>query len=152
MVDDFRFFKDRFTKAVMSGLSHLSEDERFHSDEYKPLRDLISSTLDRAGKGKDELVRVLGREIGLAFAAVLAEPLAKLVANRKLQITMELVERAEGQEEGSSKESSSYATSKRAKTTEEKKRTSGSSKGQSEGSGSSPRHASRKRPSSTSSS
>jgi hypothetical protein len=44
-----------------------------------------------AGKGKDELVQVICREIGTATAMVLKEPLGKLLENKRIQITIELV-------------------------------------------------------------
>ena len=51
------------------------------------------------GKSKDEIVQVLCREIGVATAAVLKEPLNQVLENRKLQITMELVPKAPSIEE-----------------------------------------------------
>ena len=48
-----------------------------------------------AGKGKDELVQILCREIGIATAAVFKEPLSQVLENRKLQITFEFVPKDE---------------------------------------------------------
>jgi hypothetical protein len=53
-------------------------------------KDLIGSVASWAGKGKDEMVQMLCREIGIATAAVLAEPINQIVENRKLTITFEL--------------------------------------------------------------
>lgn len=57
------------------------------------LRELITGTIDKAGKGKSEFVKILGREIGQALAAVLKEPLDQLVRTRKINVCIELVER-----------------------------------------------------------
>jgi hypothetical protein len=57
------------------------------------LRELVTSTLDKAGKGKSEVIKILGREIGQALAAVLKEPLDQLIKTRKVNICIELVER-----------------------------------------------------------
>ena len=52
---------------------------------------LISTLFARAGKGKDEVVQVVAREIGLAVAAMMKEPLALLAKHQKLQISCEFV-------------------------------------------------------------
>lgn len=62
-------------------------------------KELINSTIKSAGKSKDELVQILGREIGLAWAAVLKEPIEDLLNGKSLQITVELVSKDEGDEE-----------------------------------------------------
>lgn len=54
-------------------------------------RELLAALIKSAGKGKDEIVQIIGREMGFALAAVLKEPLEQLVKNKKLQISMELV-------------------------------------------------------------
>ena len=60
-------------------------------------KEIINTTIKSAGKSKDELVQILGREIGLAWAAVLKEPLEKIIEGKSLQITIELVSK-EGEE------------------------------------------------------
>lgn len=54
-------------------------------------KDLLLTLAGLAGKGKDELVQSICREIGQATAAVLKEPLAQLLKDRKLQVTIEFV-------------------------------------------------------------
>ncbi len=54
-------------------------------------KELWSTLSGLAGKGKGELIQIIGREIGLATAAVLKEPLAQLLKDRKLQVTIEFV-------------------------------------------------------------
>jgi len=54
-------------------------------------RALIGALFARAGKGKDEVVQIIAREIGVAVAAMLKEPLSQIAQNQKLQISFELV-------------------------------------------------------------
>ncbi len=54
-------------------------------------KELLFALAGLAGKGKDELVQSICREIGQATAAVLKEPLAQLLKDRKLQVTIEFV-------------------------------------------------------------
>ncbi|MBM4252260.1 MAG: hypothetical protein FJ146_09835 [Deltaproteobacteria bacterium] len=59
--------------------------------EAKKARALMSALFARAGKGKDEVIHMVAREIGNAVAAMLKEPLALLAKNQKLQISFEFV-------------------------------------------------------------
>jgi hypothetical protein len=52
---------------------------------------LISALFARAGKSKDEVIHMVAREIGMAVAAMLKEPLALLAKHQKLQISFEFV-------------------------------------------------------------
>lgn len=54
-------------------------------------KEVLSTLAGLAGKGKDELVQSICREIGQATAAVLKEPMAQLLKDRKLQVTIEFV-------------------------------------------------------------
>lgn len=54
-------------------------------------KEFLSAMASLAGQGKDELVQVICREIGTATAMVLKEPLAKLLEDKRIQITIELV-------------------------------------------------------------
>jgi hypothetical protein len=54
-------------------------------------KEVLYNLAGLAGKGKDELVQSICREIGQATAAVLKEPLAQLLKDRKLQVTIEFV-------------------------------------------------------------
>lgn len=60
-------------------------------DDFSVVGDILTSLLSLAGKGKDEAIQIVGREIGIALAAMLKEPLAMLVNNRKLKVTLEFV-------------------------------------------------------------
>lgn len=95
-VDEWKLLAERFAKTLFSSIRGGNEDEDDGEDQGGKLnRDIWSQTLGRAGRGKDELIRILGREIGLAAAAVLAEPLARFANNKQLRITIELVPRSE---------------------------------------------------------
>ena len=80
-------------------------------------KDLINNALKGAGKSKDELIQILGREIGLAWAAVLKDPLEKLIDNKSLQITIKLVSHDEEEETSSPKKKKQAKTSTAKKTT-----------------------------------
>ena len=60
-------------------------------------KEFLGAMASWAGKGKDELVQVICREIGTATAMVLKEPLGKLLENKRIQITIELVPHEESQ-------------------------------------------------------
>lgn len=86
--------KDRILRYLVSNIIKTQEDEDQRRDERMSLsnaRDLIGAIASWAGKGKDEVVQVLCREIGMAVAAVFKEPITQILENRKLQITLELV-------------------------------------------------------------
>lgn len=55
------------------------------------LRELITSIASWAGKGKDEVIQIIGREIGQAVAAMLREPLARAIEGQKLRVTFEIL-------------------------------------------------------------
>ncbi|WP_141731774.1 hypothetical protein [Oligoflexus tunisiensis] len=60
-------------------------------------KEFLTAMASWAGKGKDELVQVICREIGTATAMVLKEPLGKLLENKKIHITIELVPHEDSQ-------------------------------------------------------
>lgn len=59
------------------------------------LKDLLGTVLGVAGKSKDDVIEIVGREIGQALAAMLKEPLSQVVNHRKLKISVELVPKHE---------------------------------------------------------
>ena len=75
------------------------------------VKELVFGTLDKAGKGKSEFIKILGREIGQALAAVLKEPLDQLVKTRKINVCIELVEREKGGGESTGSRDSAAGTS-----------------------------------------
>ena len=52
---------------------------------------LLGAVGSWAGKGKDEIVQIIAKEVGVAVAAMLKEPVIQILENRKLQITLDLV-------------------------------------------------------------
>lgn len=58
-------------------------------------KEFISNLANMAGKGKDEIVQIICREIGLATAAVLKEPVSQILKDKKLQLTLELVPKSD---------------------------------------------------------
>jgi hypothetical protein len=86
LVDDLKNRGDRILKNIISGIA-----STLSSDEDNAGRDLVSGLLSKAGKSKDEVIQILGREIGLALAAVLAKPLEHMTETKRVRITVELV-------------------------------------------------------------
>ncbi len=54
-------------------------------------KDFLFNLLSKAGRGKDEVIEILGKEMGGAIAALWKKPLAELIKHNKIQITLELV-------------------------------------------------------------
>lgn len=98
MVDEFKSIRDNLFKAF-AGLASGGVDDDDHGEDEstdrtsdaKAARALLQAIFARAGKGKDEIVQMLAREIGMAVAAMLKEPLSQLAKNQKLQISFEFV-------------------------------------------------------------
>jgi hypothetical protein len=92
MVDEIKSIKDAIRNTILSSGS--GEDD--HGDRLmgRMARDVINQILSKAGKSKDDIIQVLGREIGIALAAMLKQPLEQLVESKKVRITVELVGKA----------------------------------------------------------
>lgn len=98
MADEFRSIRENLFK-VLSGKSRDDDDS---DDEMGggyildagAVKALLTAIFARAGKGKDDLVQTISREIGLAVAGMLKEPLAQLAKHQKLQISFEFVPKA----------------------------------------------------------
>jgi hypothetical protein len=54
-------------------------------------KEFLGALASWAGKGRDELLHMICKEIGQATASVLQEPLHELMKTKKLQITIELL-------------------------------------------------------------
>lgn len=89
MVDDLKSRGDRIIKNILGNLSSANDDGA-------GARDLVLGLLSKAGRSKDEVIQILGREIGLALAAVLAKPLEKMTESKRIRITVELVPKLKG--------------------------------------------------------
>lgn len=59
-------------------------------DRQELIKELFSTVLKSAGKGKDEVITVIGREMGLAFAAMVKEPLQKIVESKALKVNFQI--------------------------------------------------------------
>jgi hypothetical protein len=115
MVDDFKSIRENLFKVLTgigAGAPGTGEDDEDADDDSGvrirgldagAARALIGALFARAGKGKDEVVQIIAREIGVAVAAMLKEPLSQLARHQKLQISFEFVPK-EGHEKALAKE------------------------------------------------
>jgi hypothetical protein len=106
MSEDLKNKGDRILKNLISGLSG-----SLPTDEDSTAKDLVFSLLSKAGRSKDEVIQILGREIGLALAAVLAKPLEQMTENKRVRITVELVPKSTKKKKSSKKKSNAETTS-----------------------------------------
>ena len=84
----------KFTsKSENRAMDYFFKDSGTDTASSKLGKELLSALLKSAGRGKDEIVQIIGREMGFALAAVLKEPLERLVQNKKVQVTFELVDK-----------------------------------------------------------
>lgn len=116
--------KDRFVNKILGSILKNLDGEYQDIEDKPSARDVLGAVASWGGKSKDEIVQVLCREIGVATAAVLKEPLNQVLENRKLRITMELVPKSpdEGSEELVTTAKKTSLRKKRSKTTTTKKR------------------------------
>lgn len=113
MVDEIKSLKDSLFKIVSAGiLDSKEEGERkgLLDLNLRGAKDVLGAVASIAGKGKDEVVQIVCREIGYAIANMLKEPVTQILNGRKLQMTIELVP---AQEKKSSKKKNTKKTSPR---------------------------------------
>ena len=107
MVDDLKSIKDSLLKTLVAGIGSVaggqgsagaSDQDDAETGEASDdgaraglAKDLLVTLLTKAGRSKDEVIQILGREIGSALAAMLRKPLAELARNQRLQVTFEFV-------------------------------------------------------------
>lgn len=94
MVDDFKSLRDGLFRTLLGSLDEDDDESATGSKsrlDASATKALLGQIFARAGKGKDEVVQIIAREIGVAVAAMLKEPLAQLAKNQKLQISFEFV-------------------------------------------------------------
>jgi hypothetical protein len=117
VVDDLKSFKDSLLKTLVAGIGSVAGGQSSASDATDEgndadqgevsddgaraglARDLLVTLLTKAGRSKDEVIQILGREIGSALAAMLRKPLAELARNQRLQVTFEFVPKDQAPEE-----------------------------------------------------
>lgn len=81
--------KERLIRQLISFVLKSNDSDK--AFDMPTIRDLLGALASWGGKGKDEVVQVLCREIGVATAAILKEPINQVLEARKLQITLELI-------------------------------------------------------------
>ena len=100
MADEFKSIRENLFKALAGRTFGERTDDYQDTEEggsggpgmdAGAARALLGALFARAGKGKDEVVQVMARELGMAVAAMLKEPLAQLAKHQKLQISFEFV-------------------------------------------------------------
>lgn len=114
MPDDFKNLKDSLLKTVISGVSNFTVNEN-QSDQNSSIRELVSSLASLAGKGKDEIIQIISREIGIAVAGVIKEPLTQLLEDQKLKVTLEFVPKTEEPEPSTGNTPTKKSTVKKSK-------------------------------------
>ena len=78
-----------------SKINFTYNDENMSDRDAMNARALLQAIGSWAGKGKDEVVQILAREVGIAIAAMLKEPVTQILENRRLQITLDLVRKTD---------------------------------------------------------
>lgn len=94
MVDEFKSLKDSLLKSVLSAVSGGDSSSETNGNGGKStfaLREVIAALATLAGKGKDEIVQMISREIGNAIAGALKEPIRQAMKDKKLRMTFEFV-------------------------------------------------------------
>jgi hypothetical protein len=88
-------------------------------DRQELIKELFAGLLKSAGKGKNEVISVLGREMGLAFAAMVKEPLQKIVDSKAVNINfkIELVDKDKASTGTKKRPSAKRASATKKKTT-----------------------------------
>ena len=132
MVDDLKSLKDNLFKVLASRNQSEDDDDDGKDDDNergsgegsfidsKAARAIMSTIFARAGKGKDDVIQILAREIGMAVAGMLKQPLSELAKNQKLQISFEFVPKKDG-EAGVSLKTSMKSNSKKTSKTKSRK-------------------------------
>ena len=92
--------KNNLTKLLLSAINIETKNTTSQtSDETQDLEDeevngqvqtLLTLLLAKAGKSKDDVVKIIAKEIGQAIAAMLKEPLKKVAEHQQLKVTIEL--------------------------------------------------------------
>jgi hypothetical protein len=123
LADEFKSIRESLFKLVAGRVTQTTEVEVEDDDEgaaggdtggarggildASAARALVSALFTKAGKGKDEIVQIIAREIGVAVAAMLKEPLAQLAQHQKLRISFEFVPK-KGHPEGLSADADAH--------------------------------------------
>lgn len=80
--------KDILLKTLLSGIdSSASASSKL---DLSSAKDVLNTTLNWAGKSKDDFIQMLCRETGQALAQGLEGPVMEILKNQKIQVTFEL--------------------------------------------------------------
>lgn len=136
MVDDLKSLKDNLFKVLANrgqqneGTADDDRDVQNEGNEgsfidSRAARAIMGTLFAKAGKSKDDVVQILAREIGMAVAGMLKQPLSQLAKNQKLQISFEFVpknvKKADADEESEKKSSAKPKVRKTSKTSPKSK-------------------------------
>lgn len=91
MSEESKSIADSILRLIVGRSDSERNDGSAEEVDAKKAKALISALFARAGKSKDEVIHMVAREIGMAVAAMLKEPLALLAKHQKLQISFEFV-------------------------------------------------------------
>lgn len=91
MSEESKSIADSILRLIVGRSDSERNDNTNEDVDAKTAKALISALFARAGKSKDEVIHMVAREIGMAVAAMLKEPLALLAKHQKLQISFEFV-------------------------------------------------------------
>ena len=62
-----------------------------NSKERRFAKEFFAFLTSSAGRSKDDFLQIVSRECGLALAALMKDPLTKIIKDNKFQITVELI-------------------------------------------------------------
>ena len=92
-MEELKNLKDNLLKSMFSAVSSVSDSQESAKGPTGALRDIIGGLASIAGKGKDEIVQIISREIGIAVAGAIKEPLTQILDSKKITITLEFSNR-----------------------------------------------------------
>ena len=82
--------KDR-ERTLESIFASILKNTDFSLQDLPRGKEFLGTLASWAGKGKDEVVQMICREVGVALAAMLKEPLSQALKGKKIKFTVEFV-------------------------------------------------------------
>ena len=123
MVDEIKGIRDQVLRSLIASVTTRIDPRSGEKTDdsagidARTAKDLIGMIATWAGKGKDEIVQVLCREIGVAIAAVVKEPLEQVLEDKRLVISFELAPKSrQAESEPSRKKKKTAGTKSKKKT------------------------------------
>lgn len=123
MVDEIKGIRDQVLRSLIASVTTRIDPRSGEKTDdsagidARTAKDLIGMIATWAGKGKDEIVQVLCREIGVAIAAVVKEPLEQVLEDKRLVISFELAPKSRQAESEPSRKKKKTARTKSKKKT-----------------------------------